>query len=502
MAMADLDETRPSGGPVADDVLPASRSRRRPTAITVPSPDWPWSRWFLAVAIPFGLFFVFAVPPTQGIDESAHFLRAWLVSQGDLVARTQVDPASGTVHAGGQIDQCVMDYVYGFQARAAQPDDFEVADFWFDTPDCEPRDRGWEIADAASNYAPVAYLPQVVAIGSTRAVGLPLPISFFAGRLAGLAAYLALVWWALRLAPGGRAVMFVVGLLPTSIMSAATYNADGLAIGLGVLAVALTGSLALAERVDRWRLAALAATLVAVGLIKQPYLVLAGLPLAIPDAAFGSRARAWVTKGAVGAVVVAASLGWFVLGSPEVSPAVFRADVDHGRQLSYVLHHPLDFVATVARTVAAAGPQSYTLRGLVGSFGMGRYVGRSNDVVAPLIAVVAVAVLLTAAAGRDLGAPRALATRRRLTAVVVPLAVAVAGFFAVYGSMYLIWAPVGAPYVSDVQGRYFVPLLCVPTLALVLRRHEAQPDRSSPWIVAGVVAVLAFAVGKSFLVFY
>ena len=208
---------------------------------------WAVDRWFLLIAIPIGVFFVLAIPPTQGIDESAHFIRAWLVSGGDVVARTEIDGNTGVRHAGGDIDACVIDYVSKFQIRAAEPDDFEPHDYWFDTPPCSPQERGWVIADAASNYTPLSYAPQVVVLSATRAVGLPVPVSFFGGRLAGLAAFIAVVWWAIRLAPGGKSVLMVVALLPTTLMSAATYNADGVADALAILAVALgvTGQLTL-----------------------------------------------------------------------------------------------------------------------------------------------------------------------------------------------------------------------------------------------------------------
>lgn len=480
------------------------RSERRSLSLVIGNPlRWSVERWFLAVAIPIGLFFAFAIPPTQGIDESAHFLRAWLVSDGDLVARTRVDANTDQPHAGGVFDTCVIDYVSKFQARAAEPDDFEPNDYWFDTPDCSPREQAWFIADAASNYAPAAYAPQSLTMAVTRGVGLPVPVSFFAGRLAGLAAFIAITWYAIRIAPGGKAVLMVVALLPTSIMSAATFNADGLADALAFFAVAATASIALSDELDRRRLALLIAAIALLGVVKQPYLAFALLPLLIPNRLFGRTHIAVATKVAIGGVVAACSLGWLLVGTPDVPPAVFRADVDHGRQLKHIVRHPFDFLATVARTIAAAGPQSYTLRGVVGSFGMGRYVGRANDVVAPILTVVFAAGLAAAAHGRDNGVLRSGLTRMRsVVAGVGPLLIAAAGVLAVYASMYLIWAPVGADYVTDVQGRYFIPLLAVPSLALVLRREPTEPPRPVGWIVAGSVALLAFAVGKSFLVFY
>ena len=171
--------------------------------------------------------------------------------------------------------------------------------------------------------------------------------------------------------------------------------------------------------------------------------------------------------------------------------------------MKFILQHPFDFLATVVRTIAAAGPQSYTLRGIVGSFGMGRYVGRANDVVAPIISVVFATALLAVAFGRDAGERlEDQSPARRIVASVGPLVVTIAGILAVYASMYLIWAPVGADYVTDVQGRYFIPVLAVPVLSLVLRRRPVLPRPSEVWLAGGSTLLLLFAIGKSFLVFY
>lgn len=239
------------------------------------------------------------------------------------------------------------------------------------------------------------------------------------------------------------------------------------------------------------------------GMIKQPYLVFALLPFLIPNGLFGRTSVAVVSKVAIGALVGVASLAWLAVGTPEVEPEVFRAGVDHGAQLKFIVQHPFDFLATVARTIAAAGPQSYTLRGIVGSFGMGRYVGRANDVVAPIISVVFATALLAVAFGRDAGERlEDQSPARRIVASVGPLVVTIAGILAVYASMYLIWAPVGADYVTDVQGRYFIPVLAVPVLSLVLRRRPVLPRPSEVWLAGGSTLLLLFAIGKSFLVFY
>src|SRR4051812_21799065 len=46
-------------------------------------------RWFVGLAIPLGLMFVFLMPPLQIPDEQAHFYRSYSVSTGRCIASAE-----------------------------------------------------------------------------------------------------------------------------------------------------------------------------------------------------------------------------------------------------------------------------------------------------------------------------------------------------------------------------------------------------------------------------
>jgi len=459
--------------------------------------------WVVGLGAIFGLYFALAIPPSQGIDETAHFLRTWLVSSGDLIADERIDPATNVNHAGGVIDRCVIDYIFGYTAAAARPDNYDAGSYWSETTPCDPQVRSWVIADASSNYSPFSYAPQAATVALLRAVGAPLPISFFGGRLAGLLSYLVIVGSAVRLAPRGKWVFAVVALIPMAVMSAATYNSDSMANALAILTVALVTRAVLNPRATTTTIVVLATAMVILPLVKQPYLPLVMLIWLVPGRLLGGGRRAIITKLGICGVTGFFSLVWWKIGFPDTPPSIFKADVDHIAQLKFVIGHPIEFVKVMGRTVAAGAQQSFVLRGMVGSFGMGRFAGRSNDVVAPLLALVLATGVLVAAYQREGGARRTeLAPRRSAMYLVVPIATTAAGVVAVFLLMYMIWAPVGALMVNELQGRYFIPLLSVPVLSLTLRRDELRPGRPGWWIIATVVSLLLFAVGKTLLVFY
>ena len=92
----------------------------------------------------------------------------------------------------------------------------------------------------AALNGPIAYLPSIVTVALLRIVDAPIPLIFFAGRLATLLAFVGIYYLAIRLIPVGKQVLFVLGLFPTTLLLASSYSADPMPIALAVLAISLT----------------------------------------------------------------------------------------------------------------------------------------------------------------------------------------------------------------------------------------------------------------------
>jgi uncharacterized membrane protein len=63
-------------------------------------------------------------------------------------------------------------------------------------------------------------------------------------------------------------------------------------------------------------------------------------------------------------------------------------------------------------------------------------------------------------------------------------------------SQYLTWTPVGAPTITGLQGRYFIPL-APAVLSLLHNRRlcRTTPQRALPWISVGSVLILFASAG-------
>lgn len=494
--------------------------------------------WFLIIAIPVGVFLVFAIPAFQGLDEPNHFLRVWTITDGTLVVpATQYGQHSADVGGmraavprglirpdmvshGVVVDHCVAAYIAGNFADAsrAQPMSPSLS---FHTPTgCRTSGDVYEDIDNTAVDSPFAYAPQVLAVAGLRLFGAPLPLIFYGGRLFGLAVYLALAGLAIRIAPRGKGLLFVLALLPMSLQSAATYNADALLLAASLLVVALAIRCGTDEHAGWGMFAALAGTVWLVALCKEPYGLLALLALLVPANRLTSRtvrgrhlgARV-VTLIKVGVVVVAGLLtaGWYVLGVRGSSLATQYPThyINQHVQTYTLLHHPTTAVTTIWHTLESTAAQQFTV--LSAFLELGFFRNQAGGALAPvLVFAVAVVALFVGyqyelAGGRFSGRWSSGSAVLRTAWLWLPLAVVVGVTGLIYVETFVRSTPPGA-YVLDpkdgIPGRYFLPLVAVPMVSVALARGTGSRRVPTGWLVATMVALAVYLVIKVFTRFW
>ena len=182
----------------------------------------------------FGTLIILATPPLRGPDETAHFLRAYGVAQGDIVP--SIRDAEGRkgvlvpprLYEGFDFFESVRikekeaGFGYGpvfqayFSRRPARADSDRPPTF---------------VAYAGSEgYSPVAYLPQVVAALVARALDLDFVPTFYLMRFAGLAALTGLIAYAIAMVPNLAWAFLAISMLPAAIYGRSVINADGSAL--------------------------------------------------------------------------------------------------------------------------------------------------------------------------------------------------------------------------------------------------------------------------------
>lgn len=418
-------------------------------------------RFFLAAGLLFGLAFLVATPPFQAADETAHFYRAYAVSEGILGAER------GAAGLGAELPASVEEIGAGLKGdlpfhpeRKIRPEQTLRA---FQIPLEQDRRRFVDYRTAAL-VTPVSYLPQAAGIALARWLGAPALGLLYAARLANLLVGTALIALALRRLPSYPWLIALIALTPMAVFLRASASADTLNMGAAFLLVATVAKLAWGEaEPDRRDFFILTACSVALCLSKPVYVPLTLLPLLAPFR------RKLVPYGI--ATAAAICLAMWTAGSVDIT---IRPDapVDRQRQIADTLEDPVRFARILGEDYLFMG-RRYVAQ-IVGQLGW-------LDVNLPKPLLWGYTLLLGLVAFLDTRREVAVAVWQRIFLIGIALAtMALVG-----AAQYAIWTPYGADYVEGIQGRYFLPLAPAAVWILHLRRSPAGfLGRVLPWLSA------------------
>jgi uncharacterized membrane protein len=381
-----------------------------------------------------------------------------------------------------------------FANAASQRAPFSFSQYWQSPHPCIGSHVFGSYGTAAFN-GPLAYLPSILAVGLFRAVDAPIPLIFFAGRLASLLVFVGTYYLAIRLIPVGKQVLFVLGLFPTTLLLASSYSADPMPIALAVLATSLVLRTRRSEVPDRNAFFFLFLVLSALSLTKPTMFVFAPLLFMVPSPGIGPRwRRPWLLP-AVAAVVVVALAGMWSLVTRHVNINHVYG-LDPHKQIDFILHNPFGYAWVLARTFFESMGEARWLPGFVFSIGYPRPFVPDN-IYAPVGLVIIGALTLWYAYQLQFGEKRR-ANYGKLTLAWLPIAMTVVGIILVETTLFVYGTPLGQP-VTAAQGRYLYPFVPLPLLTIDCFRRGRQVRHSTRWIVGGSVIMLVWLVVKIFV---
>lgn len=417
------------------------------------------ARTFVLLAVVFGGYLAIVVPHFGGIDEPAHFYRAYQISTGRFVP----EKIRGSEFSGA----CVpVDVILGLQASSGIVFTHNLELEGLHPKGApEPTVRGLRHCGGdptkrtvtfSTFGSPIPYLPQATAILMGRAIGLSVDGLELAARLASLLVFVVLVWVAIRRTTRSAWAFCAVGLLPIALFQSgvsASHDAVTIAVVLLIVSSALRAVDAppQSSRTGLFIEAAVLTSLLAG--CKPGYVVVAGcylFPL------FGPRRRRDLWPLALAPVLGGlVSVAWnSVVGDLwKTDAAFFGVHVDPDRQRHLLVTQPWDFAGAALHTVA--DETWYWAKQL---FTMGPGVA-----VWPTVAVVVSGLVMVAVSlQRGRREPDALAWSQRIIALVV-FAV---GALLVLGAQYVYWSKPADDFVGGMQARFFVPLLVLLPVAV------------------------------------
>ncbi|MEV0435963.1 DUF2142 domain-containing protein [Nocardia sp. NPDC050413] len=421
---------------------------------------------FAVLATVFGALFAVLTPAFWGHDEITQFGRAYQVAHGGVFPQRIHDDRG--VAYGGQIPVSIDELMgYAFRDYNDNPEEpgAMVAD-----PGAYDRLAGADISSATrpmwftntAAYSPVPYVPAAVGIRAGEALGLNIGGMYLLTRLAGLAAYLAVVGFGLYALRQRRSqwLVFTVAVLPIALFQAGTVTADTLTNALAILISALlVKALFIGDRLSKPETAALLAATIALPLSKPAYVLLAMLIVVVPAERLGFTGKLKVLPWVFAITGGTLFLVWTKIAAPTgdgmslMRPPHQWGQVRPGDQLRGILGDPLHFVHTFGESIALRDHRWFNQ--FFGELGFAYVDAPALTMLACLIAFAVsfgIADLLTSTLRRTL-----------IVAATVLASVAM-----VYVTLYMSFTPVDYYIIDGVQGRYFVPL-AILGIAVVIR---------------------------------
>lgn len=310
---------------------------------------------FLVFGIIFGVLFLAVIPPFKVPDEPNHFLRAIQISGGNLYSQ------KGQKGIGGLIPESIISTITVFDGFPYHEEKEQKTENIFSLLrlPLEKEKRVFADFPNTSLYSPVPYLPQVLGITVGTLFNFSPLALMYAGRVSNLAAWIFLVYFAIKLAPLQKWLFFLLALTPMSLYQAASLSADSFTNGLSFILIALFLRYAIDRRrnIESPGLAMLFALSILLSLSKQAYFTLSFLFLLIPSDKTDSKIKYF----AIFAAFILSNLAAVLLWSLSVrdlyeSIYVFYSkllpDVSPSGQIRFILYQPLEYSMVLVRTMS------------------------------------------------------------------------------------------------------------------------------------------------------
>jgi hypothetical protein len=435
---------------------------------------------FVFLSLTFGSLVIFVVPPLRGPDEISHFLRIYSYARGELVPAAEVDGRKGSfverelydeIHffwSAGELFATGREQGVRYQQIMALYRDFGGTGGEPDQPTTFASFAGTE------GYNPVAYIPYIAAAAIGRALGLDFNDLLLLMRLFGLAAFTAVVGYAISISPVLKWAFVLIAMLPVSLYNRSVLSADGAALSsaLVITALCLSG----AHKRDAGRVWHRSLWMTLCALSKQPQIVFVLLELMVSP--LKELPRRWRSVLIVVLPCLVLSPLWVIAVSAEIAAWRLQGDGPHPPEhfdplwkLFYMWEHPYHFPLAVWTALADWGDRLWPE--LIGILGWQDIWLRPWTYFVLTILLVLVPIQRLHLDG---------ATRAR---VMVITGLAVLGYvMIVYLIFFLTYTPLNVDHVRGVQGRYFV--IALPAAAVFV---AAVIDRELPKGMPATIAI-------------
>ena len=255
---------------------------------------------FLLITGILGFIIIFVNPFHHAVDESTHFFRTFLISQGDFEAVWNQE------EIGGNVPKNYADMVWFEKLNIRTM--YKNPEIWM-TPFSDERE--FNRMPYMSSVIPVIHSFAAIPVFICRLLGLPGLFVILSGRIFTYLIYVVLCYFAIKKARYYKSMFFIIATLPNCIWLAGSYSIDPFLISASLI----FSSICLRHLFDKGlkitikeKLALFIASVIILSVKYMIYLPVLLLIFLIPKDKFKKRERMLIFV--IGAVLIAGFLFW------------------------------------------------------------------------------------------------------------------------------------------------------------------------------------------------
>lgn len=443
---------------------------------------------FLVIALVFGVWMAFVNPPFQANDEDRHFFNSY------LHANFHFNPdVNEQGYMGAYLPENLLNTVNSFQSVPFQ----NGAKINKSSIDIAKKDRLSTQKVFNPNmggfHNPLEYVPNTIGI----MIGMqindnPVWLGWF-GRLGGLIGFIAVVFFAIRIAPIYKGVIFFWALTPMTIFQAASVTYDTMNNALSILIFALIlywtfrpGKL---ERRDYILLISLAIINV---FIKQHTILLPLAYFIIPKEKRGGKGVSIALLILFPLLYVLPVITWshYINSFGYKNLGLWKDfKYDPSMNLKYNIARPFEVVWLVFRNILMLRKEWFT--GMISSFGY-------SYVRLPEWLIFIHGLMFIVVAFLESEKKYILSRLQKSIMLIIGLATCLI----VILGMFIVNSPVGSDFVFGLQGRYFIPAIPFILISLYNNYFEFPHWQKYKWVYLGAYAVIILMYTINFMEAY
>lgn len=383
-------------------------------------------------------------------DEVAHFARSELMSRGKFFI-----PPKEEMH---ETIQSVIDLGDEYSKIYTQSDIKDEAINYSKA----------DIAHVAASNIPFMYIPQAIGILLAKLLDFNVIWLLWLARFFNLLLYSLIISLAVKITPKLKMLLFFVAVLPMSLQQAASCSPDAMINSIGILLVAYFLYLQNKkdQSISRKEIILFLVLAVLETVFKVSNIFMAGLILIVPGSKFKSKKKSYITKAVLITIVIIIGALYYLYTTtfvPNLEQADYLASIgaDSSGQINYIFSHFPEWIQNFGSALI------YQANTYIESLNYYGWLDYGYPILTPIMLLVFAKICF-----QETGV-----CLNYLNKFLVALMCA-GIYFTTCFALYLSWTPVGSAGIDGVQGRYFIPLICMIALLLMNNRKPQHIDEN------------------------